>query len=162
MPEMDDRDETFAFLDAFARQAAERVGVPTECSIILRQHDLLQYVASSGERAAECDRVEVEEADGPCVSALQQLRGELVLDIAADERWPAWRTVALERGFRSAAALPALVDAESTLALNLYADVVDPWDRETLVAMDRFTQEIAEAVRTRGLVLPVQEPDRLP
>lgn len=159
MPEMDDRDDSLAFLDEFAHQAAERVGVPTECSILLRQHDRLQYVASSGERAAECDRVEVEHAEGPCVVALQQLRGELVLDVAADVRWPAWRDAAIERGFASAAALPALVDAETRLALNLYADVVDPWDRETLVAMDRFAQEIAEAVRTRGLVLP-GEPER--
>lgn len=145
------RDEAYAYLDAYAREAAERVGVPTECSIILRRVHLLQYVASSGPRAAFCDQVEVDAGEGPCVVALQQLRGEIVEDLLADERWPAWRTAAVGQGFRSAAALPGIVDAETTLALNLYSDDLDPWDRDALVGMDRMVQEIAEVVRTRGV-----------
>jgi hypothetical protein len=140
-----------AVLDAYAAEATVRVGVPTECSIILRDHQLLDQVASSSERAARCDRAEVATADGPCVLAIQQLRGELVPDILAEERWPAWRAAASEVGFRSAAALPGQVDADTTIALNLYSEAVDPWDREVLVRMDRFVQEVAEAIRTRGL-----------
>ncbi len=152
MPEMFDRDDAFAFLDEFARKAAGLLPVPTECSIILRRHHLLQYVASSTERAARCDHAEVTSGEGPCVSAIQQLRGELVLDIAADPRWPAWRTTALDVGFRSAAALPAVIDNETTVALNLYAEALDPWQRDALLAVDSFAQEVAEAIRTRGLV----------
>ncbi|GEM_PF-1986792 len=158
MLEMFDRDDAYAFLDQFAREAAARVAAPTECSIILRRLHLLRYVASSGERAARCDRVEVAAGEGPCVSAIQQLRGELVPDIAADDRWPAWKDAASELGFRSAAALPALVDAETTVALNLYSDELDPWDRDLLVGMDGYAQEIAEAIRTHGLVLPLDDP----
>lgn len=158
MLEMHDRDETFAYLDAFAQEASARLAVPTECSIIVRQVHLLRYAASSGERAAHCDRVEVAAGEGPCVSAIQQLRGELVPDIAADDRWPAWKDAASELGFRSAAALPALVDAETTVALNLYSDELDPWDRDLLVGMDGYAQEIAEAIRTHGLVLPLDDP----
>jgi hypothetical protein len=146
-----DVDPTSSYLDAYAAEAAARVGVPTECSIILRSHHLLDQVASSSERAARCDRAEVATADGPCVLAIQQLRGELVPDILAEERWPAWRAAASEVGFRSAAALPGQVDADTTIALNLYSEAVDPWDREVLVRMDRFVQEVAEAIRTRGL-----------
>lgn len=138
-------------LDAYAREAAARVGVPTECSILVRRHHLLEQVASSGERAERCDRVEVETAEGPCVLAIQQLRGELVTDVLAEERWPAWRAAAAEAGFRSAAALPGQVDADTTVALNLYAEDVDPWDRDALVRMDRLVQEVAEAIRTGGL-----------
>ncbi|MBU5423451.1 GAF domain-containing protein [Cellulomonas hominis] len=159
MLEMDDRDEAFAYLDAFAQEAAARLRVPTECSIIVRQKHLLRYAASSAERAAHCDRVEVAAGEGPCVTAIQQLRGELVLDIQADDRWPAWRTAALDGGFRSAAALPAIVDADTTVALNLYADVLDPWERDALVGIDRFAQEVAEAIRTRGVApLPPETP----
>ncbi|WP_158370105.1 GAF domain-containing protein [Cellulosimicrobium cellulans] len=146
-----DVDPTSSYLDAFAAAAAARVGVPTECSIILRNHHLLDQVASSSERAARCDRAEVSSGEGPCVVAIQQLRGELVPDVLAEERWPEWRAAATEAGFRSTAALPGQVDAETTVALNLYAETVDPWDRDTLVRMDRFVQEVAEAIRTRGL-----------
>ena len=151
MTQTPQRDDAYAFLDDYARAAAERVGVPTECSIILRHHHLLRYVASSGDRAALCDVVEVEAGEGPCVVAIQQLRGELVPDVLAAELWPAWRRAATDQGFRSAAALPAVVDADTTIALNLYSDDVDPWDRDALVGMDRLVQEMAELVRTRGL-----------
>lgn len=151
MLEMYDRDGSFAHLDAFAEGASARLRVPTECSIIVRQVHLLRYAASSGERAAHCDKVEIAAGEGPCVTAIQQLRGELVLDVAADERWPAWRSAALDRGFRSAAALPAIVDADTTVALNLYSEALDPWERDALVGMDRYVQEIAEAIRTRGI-----------
>lgn len=144
-------DPLSAVLDAYATEATVRVGVPTECSIILRDHQLLDQVASSSERAASCDRTEVDTAEGPCVLAIQQLRGELVPDVLAETRWPAWRTAAADAGFRSAAALPAQVDADTTIALNLYSEAVDPWDRDVLVRMDRFVQEVAEAIRTRGL-----------
>ncbi|GIG36973.1 GAF domain-containing protein [Cellulomonas pakistanensis] len=145
-----DVDPSFSSLDAYAREAAARVGVPTECSIIVRRHHLLEQVASSGDRAARCDQVEVTSGEGPCVVAIQQLRGELVLDVLAEERWPRWRTAAAEAGFRSTAALPGQVDADTTVALNLYSEAVDPWDREALVRMDRLVQEIAEALRTGG------------
>ena len=146
-----DVDPTSSYLDAYAVEATERVGVPTECSIILRNHHLLDQVASSSERAARCDRAEVTSGEGPCVAAIQQLRGELVPDVLAEERWQEWRAAATDAGFRSAAALPGQVDAETTVALNLYSQAVDPWDRETLVRMDQFVQEVAEAIRTRGL-----------
>jgi hypothetical protein len=145
------RDEAYAFLDAYAREAAERVGVPTECSIILRRHHLLEYVASSAPRAAFCDEVEVETGEGPCVLAIQQLRGEIVTDVLAEQRWPGWKQAAVDQGFRSAAALPAMVDGDTTIALNLYADELDPWNPEALVGMDRLVQEIAELIRTRGV-----------
>lgn len=151
MTQTPQRDEAYAFLDAYAREAAERVGVPTECSIILRHHHLLQYVASSGPRAAFCDAVEVDAGEGPCVVAIQQLRGELVPDVLATDLWPAWRHTATRQGFRSAAALPGIVDADTTVALNLYSADVDPWDRDALVGMDRLVQEMAEAIRTRDV-----------
>lgn len=76
-----------------------------------------------------------------------------MLDIAADERWPAWRTVALDAGFRSAAALPAVIDNDTTVALNLYAEALDPWDRDALLAVDALAQVVAEKIRNVG-VLP--------
>ena len=138
-------------LDSYAAGAVTRVGVKAECSIILREHRALRYVASSSDRAARCDQVEVETNEGPCVLALQQVRSVLVTDLHADTRWPVWRDTALGLGFRSAAALPGVVDNETTIALNLYSELLDPWDTDALLAMDAYVQEITEAIRT-GLI----------
>ena len=137
-------------LDGYARGAAERLGRRTHCSITLRRGELLEYVGSSDERAERCDAVEVAVGEGPCVTAMVQLSSILVPDLHVDTTWPAWRAAALDIGFRSAAALPAYVDEDTTIALNIYSDLLDPWDRELLTGMDAYVQEIAEVVRARG------------
>jgi GAF domain-containing protein len=142
-------DMTNHALDGYAEVAAERLGPDAHCSITLRHRGHLTYVGSSDERAERCDAVEVRVGDGPCVTAMDVLSSVLIGDLQTDTRWPEWREAALDAGFRSAAALPAFVDDDTTLALNMYSDLVDPWDREKLVGMDLFVQEIAEAVRTR-------------
>ncbi|WP_199421767.1 GAF domain-containing protein [Actinotalea solisilvae] len=136
-------------IDEYARGAAARLGPSTFCSITLRYHGELGFVASSDERAKQCDMVEVRAGEGPCVEAMRTLQGVLVPDLHPDPRWPVWRQAALDAGFRSAAALPAVADDVTTVAINLYSDVLDPWAHEPLLAMDAYIQEIAEAIRTR-------------
>lgn len=136
-------------LDDYARGAAARLGPGTHCSIILLRAGTLVSVGSSDERAGRCDAVEAEDGVGPCVTAAEQLSSVLVPDLREDERWGRWRDAAVAAGFRAMAALPAYVDEETTVALNLYAEVVDPWDRGGLLGMDAYVQEIAGAVRAR-------------
>ncbi|WP_182113788.1 MULTISPECIES: GAF domain-containing protein [unclassified Actinotalea] len=136
-------------LDDYARAAAGRLGDDTHCSITLRSRGTLAYVASSNDRARRCDEVEVHVGEGPCVEAMEQLHGVLVPDLQPEARWPVWRQAALDAGFRSAAALPAVVDDHTTVAINLYSDLTDPWGQEPLLAMDEYIQEIAEVLRTR-------------
>lgn len=136
-------------IDEYARHAAARLGPDTYCSITLRHRGELGYVASSDERAMQCDLVEVDAGEGPCVEAMRTLQGIIVPDLQPDTRWPAWRDAALGAGFRSAAALPAVADDVTTVAINMYSDLLDPWVHEPLLAMDAYIQEIAEAIRTR-------------
>jgi hypothetical protein len=136
-------------LDRYAQGAAERLGPGTFCSITMREGESLLQVGSNDARAAACDRVEVQVGDGPCIVAMEQLFGVVVTDIADDDRWPAWAAAALGNGFRSVVALPAFVDEDTTVALNMYAEQVDAWDVRVLVGMDGYVQEVADAVRHR-------------
>lgn len=142
-------DPTSHALDDYAKGAAERLTPDTHCSITMEREGRLGYVGSSDERAERCDAVEVRAEEGPCVTSMRQLSGVLIPDLAQETRWPEWRDAALDAGFRSAAALPAYVDESTTVALNLYSEEIDPWDRPTLLGMDAYIQEIAEAVRVR-------------
>ncbi|WP_225753046.1 GAF domain-containing protein [Actinotalea sp. Marseille-Q4924] len=136
-------------MNGYAAAAAEELGSDTHCSITVLRRGTLAHVGSSDDRAAHCDQVEVRSGEGPCVTAMEQLGGILVPDLHPETRWPAWRSAALVAGFRSSAALPAYVDEGTTVALNLYSDDLDPWDRERLVGMDQVIWRLAEAVRTR-------------
>lgn len=133
-------------LDALVVQAAADIGGATSCSVLVRHDGAMWRLASADERAARCDDVEARDSYGPCVLAMDLLHGTLVPDIGLEERWPAWCSEALAAGLRSGAAMPAYVGRGTAIALNLYAEAVDPWDAEALVRADRFAQRIARHV----------------
>ncbi len=138
-------------LDAMLREASERIGLQTSCSVIVRMDGALARVASSDARSAACDEAEVAERGGPCVLALDQLAGVIVPDVATERRWPAWVEAARAAGFRSGAALPAYVGGGVAAALNLYSVQVDPWDADALVTADHYVQAVADVIREQGL-----------
>ena len=133
-------------IDDVLREAAERIGQSTSCSVIVRRGGGHARVASSDARAAACDDAEVSTGRGPCVLAMDQLAGVLVPDLAEEDRWDEWCRVAIEQGFRSAAALPAFIADDTVAAINLYSDLRDPWDAEALVRADAEVQRVAAAL----------------
>ncbi len=134
-------------IDEILQQATHRIGAQTSCSLIVRQAGGHRRVASSDARSATCDDAEVREGRGPCILAMDQLSGVIVPDIAEERRWPGWRAAVEEAGFRSAAALPAVVVGGAAAALNLYSDLRDPWDAEALVRADGELQRVADQLR---------------
>lgn len=136
-------------LEPLVHAAAEAIGPGTFCSVLVARDGVLRPGPSSDPRSASCDAVEVEEGGGPCVLAMAQLRGVLVVDVATETRWEPWRQRATEVGFRSAAALPGYVSTGVLVALNLYSDQVDPWDAQRLTLADSYAQQMAEAIARR-------------
>jgi hypothetical protein len=134
-------------LTRFAQRAAERLGPDMRCSITLQDGADPFQAAANDPRAAACDQVEAQAGSGPCTLAMEQLFGVVVADTRDEERWPSWAAAAVANGFRSAVALPGFVDETTTVALIVYAELVDAWDARTLVDMDVYVQEIADAVR---------------
>lgn len=134
-------------LDDLALRAAQHMGPGTCCSITVKDGPALHQVGSSNPRAAAVDQVEVRAEHGPCVLAMEQLSGVLVADIVTETRWPAWRDAARRAGFRSAAALPAYIDDQRTVAFNVYSDRLEVWDAARLVRMDVRVQELADELR---------------
>ena len=58
--------------------------------------------------------------------------------------WKLYRHIVLP------AALPAYVRDGVVLALNLYAERLDPWDAEALVRADGYAQDVARVLREHG------------
>lgn len=139
-------------LDDFALRAGHHLGRGTHCSISLRHEGEDRLAASSGPRPAGCDEVEFREGAGPCITAMDTLQVVLVPDLLDDDRWTPWNEQARSVGFRSSAAVPANVGEGADIALNLYSELTDPWDRQALLQADTFAQSIA---RTVGLCLQV-------
>jgi hypothetical protein len=133
-------------LDSFALRAANHLGPGTHCSVSLRHGGTDRLAATSSARSARCDEVEYATGAGPCISAMDLLGVVLVPDILAEGRWSTWRQVSLDEGFRSSVAVPARVRDDAEIALNLYSERVDPWDRSALVRADAYAQQMAATI----------------
>lgn len=134
-------------LDDFAFRAADRMGTDTFCSVTMDDDATVRQVASNDPRAAAVDQVEAETGEGPCIDAMKHLSAVLVDDIDTDARWPAWRRAALDVGFRSAAALPAYVSDDVTVAFNMYSEHLDVWNARVYLDMDAYVHDLATAMR---------------
>ena len=133
-------------LEDLVLRAAIQLGADIECSISVREDGRGRRMASSGPRAARCDEVECASGQGPCVQAMDTLMVVLVPDIGIDDRWPMWTRAAADAGFRSAAAFGVQIGDGSQIALNVYSDLLDPWDRDRIVRADVYAQQIAQVL----------------
>jgi hypothetical protein len=136
---------TFPF--ELAHRAAAVLRSDLETSITVRQHGLTVRAGSSTSAAARCDQAESLAGSGPCVDAMEQLTACVVPAISDVETWDAWRKQATHEGFVSAVAVPAVVDDNIAVALNLYSRSPDPWTSELLIAADGYAQITAAMVR---------------
>jgi hypothetical protein len=143
-----------AYLEDFAARAADHIGAETECGITLRHRGHDRRAASSDQRAARCDDVEVATGAGPCITALDDQRTVTASETWRDTRWTQWRAAAEREGFRSAAALPANAGPGASIALNLYSERTDPFDTERLLRAAMFAEQVA---RVMALCIRISE-----
>lgn len=141
----------------FAVRAATLLSPDLEVSITMREHGLAVRAGSNSDAAGRCDRVEALTGVGPCIDAMDQLRAQVIPAIAEEARWAAWKEQAVQEGFMSVVAVPALVEPGVAIALNLYARLVDPWTPELLTAADSYAQLTASAVRLRLEVAKLED-----
>ncbi|GEA86120.1 transcription antitermination regulator [Cellulomonas cellasea DSM 20118] len=135
------------FTTAVARAAEHHIADGSHVGITLRRRGHSTGVASSDERAARCDEVEYTAGEGPCLAAIETGERIVVHEITTEQRWPAWREVAEEAGFRSAAALPRKVADDVAIALNLYSEAPAAWDAEALARAETYADELARTLR---------------
>lgn len=133
-------------LRAFVVHAGAVLPPGTECSIIVTSQQGGRRVASSDERSARCDELELALEAGPCVDAVDDLQVTVARDLQVEERWQPWTRQAQELGFRSVAAFPAQLRGDLRAALNVYSERPDPWDRDTLLRCDGYAQQLGAVV----------------
>ena len=141
----------------FAVRASTLISPGLEVSITMREHGLIVRAGSNTDAAGRCDRVEALTGTGPCVEAMDQLLTQVVPSIAEESRWRAWKEQAIHEGFVSSIAVPALVDHDVAIALNMYSRSADPWTPQVLTAADSYAQLTASAVRLRLEVAKLED-----
>jgi GAF domain-containing protein len=114
--------ETFEDLaQRVAELSVRTIGSATTCGITLAQNGRVLTVGSADALASQLDEQQYEHHTGPCLEALKI--GEVVeaVDMACEDRWGVYPSVALGHGIRSVLSTPLIVNGSSVGVLNLYA-----------------------------------------
>jgi C4-dicarboxylate-specific signal transduction histidine kinase/CheY-like chemotaxis protein len=138
-----------------------RVGGYRLCWIGFAEHDEHETVVPAaragqdhGHLSEETAWAERERGAGPVGTAIRTARSAIVNRNASDPALEEWRRDAVERGFRSVAALPIVSDGGAILgAVGIYAAEEDAFDEEETSLLRRLADGVAYgviALRGRG------------
>jgi GAF domain-containing protein len=97
----------------------------------------LTAMASSSERMRALELLELQTEEGPCLEAIEHRRAVMpvLLDAAADRRWPRFAPAARDAGYRVVLALPMHLRDRSLGAVNVFLDhEADPSPDDLAVA----------------------------
>jgi len=94
--------------------------------------DGLEFLAATDARAHRAEEAQLEHQDGPCLTAFRSGKVVTVDDLEQDERWPDYRDLALELGYRAVMTVPMPVRDDTIGALDLYRDTPGPWAEEVI------------------------------
>ena len=114
----------------------------------------LRVCAHAGASADTVEIVKqiVDAPEGGCAFTAEAIRtGQHAVcnNIAADPRAASWRAAALQRGYRSMASLPLVVDAAVAGTFNIYAAVPGFFDAQELQLLDELALDIAFSMQVR-------------
>jgi GAF domain-containing protein len=107
----------------------------------------LQVVASTTESAELVEVLQLAAGVGPCLDCFATGQQVSVPDIAATERWPAFRDEALRRGFRSAHAIPMRLRGDTIGTMNLFGESTG-----ALTGRDAAAAQALADVATIGII----------
>ena len=135
-----------SYLQSAADLTTEVIEVDGSYSLSISLYGKPVTVGSSDRSAWEADQVEFDTEDGPCVEALRTGTVTKAIDLATEQRWPAWTAVATLLGFSSAAGIPGEVSPGERIALNLYSSVPEAFDAEAMHRATLFAEEVARTL----------------
>jgi GAF domain-containing protein len=102
--------------------ALEMVADADHVSITIRSGKRYRTLASSSDLARDCDRLQYELGEGPCIDSATHGDWFRSGDLAVDARWPRWGPVAARLGAGSLLSIRLLSEDKPFGALNLYSD----------------------------------------
>ncbi|WP_051683670.1 GAF and ANTAR domain-containing protein [Blastococcus sp. URHD0036] len=145
-----------AFLADLVRLAARQTPSADACGLTLSRRSGAVTVACTDELAERADERQYELDDGPCLQAMRESVVVRVADMAADDRWGPYPSLAAQVGVRSSLSLPLVVEERSRGALNFYSTEPGSFtDRDEEVA----TRWAAQATGALAVALRIADGD---
>jgi GAF domain-containing protein len=116
-------DDAAALVEVLCAEAVRTVPGARDAGVIVTgTRRRLRTVSATGEAPRQLDETQQRTGRGPCLTAARKQIVVRIHDIATDDRWPPFRTAAVEAGVASMLCVPLFVEDRTLGTLSLYAD----------------------------------------
>ena len=106
----------------------------------------IRTMASTSTLVDDCDTLQLELGEGPCLSADSSDAAYLVADTGNEPRWPVWGSQAAARGARSLLCVPLYAEDDEMLgSLNLYSSKPNSFSDDDLDTVLLYAAHTAPA-----------------
>jgi GAF domain-containing protein len=96
-------------------------------------------VAASDDRFTHLEELQIRHQEGPCIDAYDNKELVSAMDLAQDERWPAFSRAALQRRVRAVLASPIPYNQDAVGVVAVLSEQRRPWSAEGELALLAFT-----------------------
>ena len=145
-------------LDRIARQSLEVIPAADHCGISLRRRrHRIETGAATSALADECDALQYQLGEGPCVEAIWDSESFLSNDTSDEPRWPRWSPVVARKGIGSVLSLRLATSMGTLGAINLYAEPRHAFTDEDIDLALIFAAHATNAMNSARLVDGLQE-----
>ena len=108
--------------------------------------DGVQTVAASSGKTLQCDQMQYDLNEGPCLDTVRTHQTAISNDVARDRRWSTWGPAVAERyGVGSMMSVLLYTRADSYGVLNLYSEQPQAYNSEDLLTADALAAHLAVA-----------------
>jgi GAF domain-containing protein len=108
----------------------------------------LRNVASSDDRFAHLEELQVDHGEGPCIDAFDQKELVGAEDLESDPRWPRFSEAAVAREVRAVLASPLPYNQDAVGVVAVLSQQRRPWSPEGELALLAFTDLAALLIAT--------------
>lgn len=137
-----------ATLQAIAGSAVTLIPACEHAGITMCRGRQLTTAASTGAVVDECDALQYELDEGPCLDAVFTHEAYLVEDTSADPRWPVWGPRAAARGAWSVMSVRLFTKNQILGALNMYSGHPNGFTADDVDLAVLYAAHAATALKT--------------
>ena len=130
--------DLLSFLDLLVDRSMAVVDAAAGGVLLSDGNGKLKPLVSSDETTRTLELFELQSDEGPCIDSYRGNQRVAENDLARSARWPRFRKVALESGYRSVLAIPMRLRGDVIGALNLFGDRPGPVERTDVDAAQAF------------------------
>lgn len=146
-------------LAAALEYAVAAVGADDAGVLLVHSGSRIESVAATAPVIEKVDQLQLEVAEGPCLSAFVTDRSYRIADTLTETRWPTWSSLVVPLGIRSVIGVQLGTATADLGALNLFGAAPEQFgDEDVAVAQflaDHVSVALAHAKREANLALAV-------